>query len=173
MLAPAADRGIDSAASASSSATSGRGGPNINPVTGLSTDYLNHFTEVVMVLEMVGTMPECLDDLRTWQAKTYAEHFATSHFSNRDAIISAYHSADPAVRMALDRTSDALNTMVWRTRELVLQRIGTAEVETVARLALDTVRPLIARTAALINGTATETADRQGPQAAVDAIFSR
>jgi hypothetical protein len=173
MLAPAADRGIDSAASASSPATSGRGGPNINPSTGLSTDYLNHFTEAVMVLEMVGTMPECLDDLRAWQAKTYAEHFATSHFSNRNTIIAAYQSADPAVRMALDRTSDVLNAMLWRTRELVLQHVGTAEVEKVARRALDRVRPLIARTAALINGTALKTAERQGPQAAVDAIFGR
>ena len=96
MLAPAADRGIDSAASASSSATSGRGGPNINPSTGLSTDYLNHFTEAVMLLEMVGTMPECLDDLRAWDVKTYPEHFAASHFSNRNAIIAAYQSADPS-----------------------------------------------------------------------------
>ena len=52
-------------------------------------------------------------------------------------IIAAYQSADPAVRLALDRTSDVLNAMVWRTRELVLQHIGTAEVETVARRALD------------------------------------
>ena len=173
MLAPAADRGIDSAAPASSTATSGRGGPNINPSTGLSTDYLNHFTEAIMVLEMVGTMPECLDDLRTWQAKTYAEHFATSHFSNRNAMIAAYQSADPAVRMALDEASDVLNTMVRRTRELVLQHIGTAEVEAIARRALDRLRPLVALTAALINGTAAETADRRGPQAAVDAIFGR
>ena len=170
MLAPAADRGIDPSAPASSTATSGRGGPNINPSTGLSTDYLNHFTEAVMVLEMVGTVPECLDDLRAWQAKTYAEHFVASHFSNRDTIIAAYQSADPAVRTALDQTSDVLNTMVWRTRELVLRHIGTAEVETVARRALDKLRPLIARAAALINGTAFEP-DRQGPQAAVDAIF--
>jgi hypothetical protein len=173
MLAPAADRGIASAASASSPATSGRGGPNINPSTGLSTDYLNHFTEAVMVLEMVGTMPECVDDLRSWQAKTYTEHFAASHFSNRDAIIAAYQSADPAVRAAFDRISEMLNAMVRRTRELVLQHVGTAEVEAVARRALDRLRPLIARTAALINGTALETADRQGPQAAVDAIFGR
>ena len=173
MLAPAADCGIDSAASASSTATSGRGGPNINPSTGLSTDYLNHFTEAVMVLEMVGTMPECLDDLRTWQAKTYAEHFATSHFSNRDAIIAAYQSADPAVRMAVDEASDVLNTMVRRTRELVLRHIGTAEVEAIVRRALERLRPLIARTAALINGTTLKTAGRQGPQAAVDAIFGR
>ena len=173
MLAPAADRGIDSVGSASSTATSGRGGANINPATGLSTDYLNHFTEAVMVLEMVGTMPECLNDLRAWEVKTYPEHFAASHFSNRDAIVAAYQNADPAVRAALDRTSDVLNAMVWRTRELVLQHIGTAEVEAMVRRDLGRVRPLIARAAALINGTATKAADGQGPQAAVDAIFDR
>ena len=173
MLALAADRGVDTPGSASSTATSGCGGPNINPATGLSTDYLNHFTEAVMVLEMVGAMPECLDDLRAWQAKTYAEHFAASHFSNRDAIIAAYQSADPAVRTALDETSAVLNAMVRRTREVVLRHIGTTEVEAVARHALNLLRPLIARTAAAINGTAIPTADRQGPQAAVDAIFDR
>jgi hypothetical protein len=172
MLAPAADRGIDSAASASSTTTSGRGGPNINRATGLSTDYLNHFTEAVMVLEMIGVMPECLDDLRAWKVKTYLEHFAASHFSNRDAIIAAHQSADPAARAELDRTAELLNTMVWRARELVLQQIGTAEVDTIARRALDELRPLIAGIAALINGTTLETAD-QGPQAAVDAIFGR
>ena len=52
--------------------------PNINPATGLSTDYLNHFTEALMVLEMVRDMPECIDDLRAWQPKTYTEHFAGS-----------------------------------------------------------------------------------------------
>jgi len=125
-----------------------------------------------MMLEMAGTMPECLDDLRAWELKTYPEHFAASHFSNRDAIIAAYQSADTAVRMAVDEASDVLNTMVRRTRELVLRHIGTAEVEAIVRRALDKLRPLIARTAALINGTAFEP-DRQGPQAAVDAIFDR
>jgi hypothetical protein len=173
MLAPAADRGVDSAASVSSTPTSGRGGPNINPATGLSTDYLNHFTEAVMVLGMVGTMPECLNDLRDWQAKTYAEHFAASHFSNRDAIIAAHRSADPTVRASLDRASEMLNAMVSRTRELVLQHLGTAEVDAIVRRALDRLQPLITRTAAVINGTATKAADRQGLQAAVDAIFDR
>jgi hypothetical protein len=46
---------------AASASTSGRGGPNINPVTGLSTNYLNHFTESVvrrtreLVLQLVGS----------------------------------------------------------------------------------------------------------------------
>jgi hypothetical protein len=173
MLAPATDSATEPAASSPHPVTSGRGGPNINPVTGLSTDYLNHFTEAVMVLEMVGTMPECLDDLRAWQPKSYAEHFAMSRFSNRDAIIGAYRSADPTVRQTLDRASELLNAMVKRTCELVLQHFGTSEVDAIARRALDRLRPLIARTAAVINGTPAEAADRQGPQAAIDAMFRR
>ena len=64
--------------------------PNINPATGLSTDYLNHFSEALMALEMVRDMPECIEDLRAWTPKTYAEHFAGSRLSNRDAIIRMY-----------------------------------------------------------------------------------
>lgn len=35
---------------------------NINPRTGLATDYLNHFNEAVMLLEMIPDMPECAED---------------------------------------------------------------------------------------------------------------
>ena len=56
MLAPA-DCSIAPATTASP-VTSGRTGPNINPVTGLSTDYLNHFTEAIMLLELLPADPE-------------------------------------------------------------------------------------------------------------------
>lgn len=173
MPAPAARRGLDPAAPASVPATSGRGGPNINPGTGLSTDYLNHFSEAVMVLELIGAMPECLDELRAWQPKTYPEHFAASRFSNRDAIVGAYRGADPAVRAVLDRAAERLNATVSQARELVLHHAGTAEVEAIARGALARLRPLIARMAALINGTPDAATGRPGPQAEIDAIFRR
>jgi hypothetical protein len=173
MPAPAADCAMDPAAPVAATITSGCGGPKINPGTGLSTDYLNHFTEAVMVLEMAGTMPECLDDLEAWQPRAYAEHFATSRFSNRDAIVAAYQVADPAVRAALDRTAKLLNSLVVQTRELLRQNTGTPQVKAIARRAADRLRPLVARAAALINGTAVEAGDRQGPQAAIDAMFHR
>jgi hypothetical protein len=91
MTATAADRASSPVASPSAPIPSSPGMPNINPSTGLSTDYLNHFTEAVMALEMAADIPECLDDLRAWQPKTYLEHFAASRFSNRDAVIRAYH----------------------------------------------------------------------------------
>src|SRR5262245_387932 len=96
---------------------SGPGIPNINPVTGLSTDYLNHFTEAVMVLEIASDMPDCIDALRDWEPKTYAEHFAASHFSNRDMVVRAYRATDPAVRAALDTTAETLNVTLAATRD--------------------------------------------------------
>ncbi len=155
-----------------SSAASGGSGPKINPATGLSTDYLNHFTEAVMMLEMVGAMPECIDDLRAWKPKTYTEHFGASRFSNREAVIGSYRTTDPAIREALDRNSDALIGLRERARGLVLRHAGTAEVARTAKLALERIEPLLTRTTGLINGTAVEAALQQGPLAAIDAMFA-
>src|SRR3954464_6900284 len=63
---------------------------NINPRTGLATDYLNHFNEAIMLLEMVPDMPECAEDFLTWTPLTYAEHFWASNFKARDLAIEAY-----------------------------------------------------------------------------------
>ena len=68
---------------------------NINPRTGLATDYLNHFNEAIMLLEMVPDMPECAEDFLGWQPLSYAEHFTASNFKARDLAIEAYESADP------------------------------------------------------------------------------
>ena len=48
---------------------------NINPRTGLATDYLNHFNEAIMLLEMVPDMPECAEDFLDLDPLSYAEHF--------------------------------------------------------------------------------------------------
>jgi len=173
MPAPAADCAIDPAAAAPSPVTSGRGGPNINPLTGLSTDYLNHFSEAFMVLEMASATPECLTDLRQWKPKTYAEHFAGSPFSNRDALIDAYEKADPTVREAIDRAAELLNQALVKTRDIVLRNRAKPEAAKAAKQALAWLQPLISRTAAVINGTAPDIAERQGHQAAIDAMFAR
>src|SRR6185369_3452851 len=93
------------AATALAPEASGPGIPNINPVTGLSTDYLNHFTEALMALEMAADIPECIDDLRAWRPATYAEHFAQSQFTNRSTVIRLYEAADPVLRAQVDRAS--------------------------------------------------------------------
>src|ERR1700754_1882371 len=67
---------------------------NINPRTGLATDYLNHFNEPIMLLEMIPDMPECAEDFLAWCPLSYCEHFMASTSMARDRAISAYESAD-------------------------------------------------------------------------------
>ena len=155
------------AATARSPEASGPGIPNINPVTGLSTDYLNHFTEVLMALEMVADIPECLDDVRAWGPKTYAEHFAKSRFAQRDTVIRLYKAADPALRRQADQVSDALNRLLAAARDAVLRDPKTSAAKPAA------ARPLIAELARLMNGTAGETGEGLNRQAAIDAMFAK
>src|SRR5437762_7750880 len=96
---------------------------NINPRTGLATDYLNHFNEAVMLLEMVPDMPECAEDFLTWSPLSYAEHFTASNFKARDLAIEAYEKADPNVRAQFDHLTDTMTS--------ILSAVGSAmrEVE--------------------------------------------
>src|SRR5215813_13155683 len=77
-------------------------GTNINPVTGLATDFLNHFNEAIMLLEMLPMAPNCKEDLLVWRPMSYVEHFAASNFKHRDLAIAAYEQADPLFRRQLD-----------------------------------------------------------------------
>lgn len=70
---------------------------NICPSTKLATDYLNHFNEPAMLVDMLDAMPEAAEDILEWEPRTYVEHFETSGFRDKELAIAAYSSADPHV----------------------------------------------------------------------------
>ncbi len=148
---------------------------NINPLTGLATDYLNHFNEAIMLLEMLAETPGCRDDFFAWQPRNYSEHFAASNFKHRDVAIAAYGAADPALRQRLDTLADTMNEILMATREVMRQPVSDASADTIANLALRWIKPLVARAGAIINGTeAKRDPDQENtPQAAVDALMAR
>ena len=121
---------------------------NINPVTGLATDYLNHFNEAIMMLELAAQMPECIDDFCAWRPLSYCEHFAASSFKERDLAIAAYGNADPALRLRLDELADAMNAILLATAAAMRaepQALGVLAADALLRL-----RPLVARAGAPI-----------------------
>jgi len=125
---------------------------NINPRTGLATDYLNHFNEAIMLLEMVPDMPECAEDFLTWTPLSYCEHFMASNFKARELAIEAYDQADAAIRAEFDKIASAMTS--------ILTAVGTAMREaqqdsTRAKLALQAagwVKPLVSAAGGIING---------------------
>src|SRR6516162_5243544 len=96
---------------------------NINLRTGLATDYLNHFNEAVMLLDMIPDMPECVEDFLQWQPLSYAEHFVASNFKARDLAISAYETADAGIRAEFDHITSTMTS--------ILTAVGDAMRETI------------------------------------------
>lgn len=87
-------------------------GKNINGNTLLATDYLNHFNEIIMLLEMIPSMPECYEDAAEWRPKSYAEHFRDSCFSDAELAILAYENAPENYRQAFDSTVGQMDRLV-------------------------------------------------------------
>jgi hypothetical protein len=140
---------------------------NINPATRLATDYLNHFNEAIMLLDLVSSVPECLPDFMAWQPMTYPEHFAASNFKDRELALSAYEVADPAARRQLGDVADAMTAILLATRDAMMAEgcsVDGAAGAAGAAEAVAQLRPLVERAGAVING-------KSPPRILVDALF--
>ena len=163
---PAADGTIDAARAAALKAA------NINPKTGLATDYLNHFNEAIMLLEMIPAMPECAGDFLSWQPLTYAEHFVASNFKGRDLAIKTYNEAPDRIRVPFDEACDTMTSILMAIRDAVA---GSQQDVTKTRLAENAVgwlKPLVAKAGGMINGASEAEADEAQPQSDADMIMS-
>jgi len=88
---------------------------NINEQTLLATDYLNHFNEIVMTLEMIPDMPELLEDAKEWQPKGYQEHLMESTFSDRELAVEAYNHVPKKFREPFEQTISQIDTLIATT----------------------------------------------------------
>lgn len=145
---------------------------NINPATGLASDYLNHFNEAIMLLELLSSCPDCRDDFLSWQPMSYREHFAASHFKGRDLAIAAYDAADPTLRGCLDALAGTMTAVLEATRAAMRADMPPESIATLADHAAAWLRPLIARAGAVINGEADANVP-DTPQAVVDNLMKR
>jgi hypothetical protein len=141
---------------------------NINVRSGLATDYLNHFTEIIMLLELIPDMPDMIADARAWQPKTYAEHFHASNFAARDLAIKAYEQAPSTYRLPFDAIVDELHARIAVGIEAIAEATKSPDTlpAKVAAVVAE-IQSLIQRASDLIHGNVAAL-----DQSAVDALFS-
>jgi hypothetical protein len=127
---------------------------NINPGTGLATDYLNHFNEAIMLLEMIPDMPECAEDFLAWHPLSYREHFMASNFKARELAIEAYESADAGVRADFDNITSTMTSILTAVGAAMREVRQDKTRATLALQATGWVKPLVAAAGGIINGGA-------------------
>jgi hypothetical protein len=172
--AEAVQAGADDAPDAAGTSAARLCDANINPATGLATDYLNHFNEAIMLLEMLSSCPDCIDDFLGWRPMSYREHFAASRFKGRDIAIAAYEDADPAIRGGLDALAGTMTAVLEATRAAMGADMPPDAAGRLADRAAAWLKPLVARAGAVINGeTDTEIGQPVTPQAVADGLMKR
>lgn len=146
---------------------------NINPATGLATDYLNHFNEVMMLMEMLPDMPDCAEDVLEWTPADYTQHFASSGFKDKDLAVLAWQAVPHQLRAHLVTVVMQIEAEVARAQGLLRAGVDAAACRAVARLATECIKPLIIAASSAIHGQVESEDDYQDEsvQAGVDALF--
>jgi len=104
-------------------------GTNIDPQTLLATDYLNHFNEIVMLLELISDMPECLEDAEAWAPKSYQDHFRDSQFRDRELAVEAYDHVPHCYREPFDDVISQMNRIVPVGLQRIRESLDAGETE--------------------------------------------
>lgn len=130
-------------------------GTNINSRSFLATDFLNHYNEAYMLLEMTMDMPEMLEELDDWGILSYVQHFRESNLPQADLAIQCYHLSPPEYRSAFDRVVANLDQIVLDTLDDARSAVADGIPEQLAvtvTIGIRTMRRLLETLNSIING---------------------
>lgn len=130
---------------------------NINPESFLATDYLNHFNEIVMLLEMIPDMPELMEDAVDWAPKSYPQHFEDSGFQAKELAIEAYALAPTSFREQFESLCDRINISIQATLKgliavNIVERGMSPAAQTLIRQRIEDMQDLLLQLNQVIHG---------------------
>lgn len=160
-------------------------GTNVNPTTLLTTDYLNHFNEIIMLLEILPSAPsQFASEVADWEHESYEEHFEHSGFRDKELAIAGYRHAPEEVRRAFDSSVADMEQEMVMLLQQVQKKIDGGDTEGLTQLCMEAtprLQDLIQITAGIVNGSESgesgsvdgkdAAAKQQDTQSAVDALF--
>lgn len=142
---------------------------NINPATGLATDYLNHYNEVAMLIATLADMPDIRRDILDWRPIGYPTHFRRSGFGEKGLAIAAYVLASREVKQQFRSACDDVEACIAAV-QLKLMRAD----HSMAQIATEAgpIFEQIARIGGVINGgKAAPLLQQSAAQDLVDSLF--
>lgn len=142
---------------------------NIDDRSLISTDYFNHYNEVIMMFNMLPDMPELLDDIDKWDYMTYREHFATSGLGFGPLAIEAYDFAPPHLRERFEKIAVQMAMQIVGARVKLRSLLAAGDAPQFASVAQQCSMNLQAL--AETGGSVVHGHEGSIPQAVVDKLF--
>jgi hypothetical protein len=142
----------------------------------LSNDYLNHYNEPLMLIEMAGQDPAFIDDLASWQPVSYLAYFQASPLRRASSAINAYLNLTYEQRCAFEAITDIMDRLILAAIASFRQDEGAQSASFTSDITIPTLRCLISEANEFINtkGTlTTESVEIEAAQDAIDKLMNR
>lgn len=94
----------------------------INPESGIANDFLNHFNEILLLIENLPILlPELVDELLQWYPVSYADYFRRSPLPGGTAALDRYNALSDEAKSYFDHLVERLNIKAVE----IVERIST------------------------------------------------
>jgi len=126
---------------------------NVNLSTGFATNYLNHYVEILLLLEMLPSMPEGIEDISKWQPMDYSDHVKLSGLPHSELVLQAFERAEPARRnmlIGITKEADTLITRFIDWAQSAVSKGDQAKLQSIADEAKEVLTPKIERISSVI-----------------------
>jgi hypothetical protein len=143
---------------------------------GLSNDFLNHYSEVLMLIEMAACDPSIADDLAEWQPLGYRAYFAASELRRASAALAAYDALPQARRQAFEKLVAAMDSLAVMAVFALQPPSASDDALVVVQETVPALRELIAKAAAFLNSGGQDLApdsEAEEVQSAIDRIIGQ
>ena len=80
----------------------------VNPASGLANDFLNVYNEILMLIELLPSMPELADDIAAWRPASYRAYFMQSPLPGSHAALAVYGRLEPSFRALFEANVERL-----------------------------------------------------------------
>jgi hypothetical protein len=141
-----------------SSSLEARAAALVNPESGLANDYLNHFNEILLLIEnLPALLPEMIDEILAWRPIGYRDYFKNSPLPGSQETLQIYDGLDEAFRRDFETMIELLDKIVLKSIAIITdnrREDGTIDPDAIGgvceKLAGD-LRLVLDRTADLVN----------------------
>lgn len=117
----------------------------------LSTDYLNHFAEALMLIEAMSFDDKVVAELAEWRPLSYRAHFAKSALRCAQPALQAYDALSHDSRGAFESLCSAMDRLVETVRLTLAEVDDPASSLAILRIAAQAFRNLLCRATEFIN----------------------
>ena len=148
----------------------------VNPASGLANDFLNVYNEILMLIELLPTMPELVDDIAAWRPASYRAYFMQSPLPGSREALAVYGRLEPAFRNLFEANVERLAECSVGAVDAIARAVAcgahdcSEQIAEVCAASAAHMRGLLHATELLINhGHLVEGRD---PQAIANELFS-